>query len=440
MFKRIVYILCAVFMLSACDDGEKPAVKTADHEYRIMEYFGMDKTNIPKDELYPIEPYAASADTDVSGDEALLNMDQYYGTPFYLGGTATLSDDFSGYGEGHTGASFAVKVVSHTQETSATFYLDRDMHEALYDTLLTNDAELFLTGVIPDPNDEMDFTPSGYVTDVEVIKVRPVESYLPSEGLQAFMNEKGLSTTAREVRFDPYAFSGRYFASEGIGQMLPQTNYTPDAVDPAAYFQIDVIRRTSAGLDDWTLYFDREKFQDLYEAAKTGLVKLNSVNLYDADLNSRYSRSSAYVREAEYTIIEPLFSTVTDKGKQYMNEQGVQLTGKEVLFDPYSYIDMPFFLEGKAELVLGDEYANTFKVQLPSDPYYKSDPFATREDYLEYGYSTPYHTFQLSKAGHAELYALLQEQDVDVRVIAEIDREMLDDDTALVGRILKAEW
>ncbi|MDZ5711377.1 hypothetical protein UFB30_04035 [Jeotgalibacillus sp. HH7-29] len=426
-------------MLGACEEEEKTPISTAEHEFRVIN-FGLDKANVPKTELYPIEPYAASADTNVYGDEALLNIEEYYGTPFYMGGTATLSDDFSGYGKGRTGVDFALEVVSHTQETSATFYLDRDTYAELYNDLLKSDAELFLTGVIPDPNDEMDFSPTGFVTDIEVIKLLPEESYLPSEDLQAFMDEMGLSTTEREVRYNPYAYSGRYFAYEGVGQMLPQTGYSPDVVDPADYFQIDVVHRTAAGLEAWTLFFEREKFQGLYEAAKTGFVQLNAVNLYDSDLNSRYSRTRAYVREAEYSVIEPLFSTITEEGKQYMEQQGVELTDKDVLYDPYSYIDMPFFMESKAELVLGDENADTFEIQLPSDPYYKTDPFADWNHDQAYSYQIDYKTFTVSKTKYAELYALLKEQDVDVRVIAEIDQEMLEDDTSLVGRVIEVEW
>ena len=107
-----------------------------------------------------------------------------------------------------------------------------------------------------------------------------------------------------------------------------------------------------------------------------------------------------------------------------MEENGLSFIGREVLYDPISYIEEPFFVEGTAEM---DPYATAsgeyedlqgthFRIDIVEDPY--------GEQYVDYPRALEGWTLYLDRQKYRHIYEKLShEKYLGVMVTARIPRD-----------------
>ncbi|WP_227397077.1 hypothetical protein [Jeotgalibacillus aurantiacus] len=442
MFYKLIVTAGLALLLASCMPESQAAepFNPKDHHNRLIPFSALEKQGVPKNLLYPIEEYTDETTAEVPAKVVFNDLESYVSVPFYMGGTVELTTTYKGVGEGSEGVSFAIDVTEHESGRTSTFYLDRQKYKEFYEELKKKRADVYLTGYFPPERRTGDVSATGFITDLKVLKYTKDRDFEPSEELQMFMDEKGASTSARDVKYDPFAYDGRYFALEGQGQLLQHLDGSEADHLMKTHFKMRVSSWSSDYTDHWTLYFDREKFADLYKDALDGFVRMKAIGLYEDDITSRYDLQKAIVRDVEYDVVKPAFTPVSEQGTDFMKQHNITLEGKDIFYEVFNHLDKPFFVEGSAELVdvfPGNEKLNGLEGQYVPIRL-KYDPFVNQ--YVDLIYQVEHWTLLLDREKHSELIQRLQKNPTNIRTINVIPSELYTEGDRPVGVVQEVEW
>ena len=416
--KRLCIIMIILF-LSGCsiaDQGEKSS--------KVVEKPLSSQTksigNLKDD--YTFNEFMEDQEVSLKGTEIPYKVEApFTNKSIALEGKAQLSRYYNyGFNE-LEGSHFVIKMMKK-DELDWYVYLPREEYSDLFEALKKGPVDVYATVSIPKEYFEEG---QGHLSMVEemLFKQSGVEEKPLADELADYMKEHSVELTARDVLYDLKGMSDRPFALSGNAQLVTYRYASAYKDLEPTHFVLEVRDTVNSEEQLWRVVLDREKNKELYEQALGGMVHVNLTAMVEADRFTKYSGTNAIGQDVEFKSLER-YAETSMAGQVYMEENGLSIIGREVLYDPISYIEEPFLVEGTAEM---DPYATAsgeyedlqdthFRIDIVEDPY--------GDQAVDYPRALEGWTLYLDRQKYRHIYEKLsQEKYLDVMVTARIPRD-----------------
>lgn len=416
--KRLCIIM-VILLLSGCnaaDQGEKSSKEVEKTPSTETKTIGNLK------EGYTFDEFMEDHEVSLKGTDIPYRVEEKFtNQSIALEGKAQLGRYYN-YGFYKLEGSHFVIKVTKKDELDWYVYLPREEYPDLFEALKKGPVDVYATVSIPKEYFE---TGQGHLSIVEeiVFKQSDVEEKPLDDELADYMKEHSVELTARDILYDLKGMSDRPLALSGNAQLVTYRYASAYKDLEPTHFVLSVRDTVNSEEQLWRIVFDRMKYKELYEQALGGMVHVNVTAMVEDDRFTEYAGTNAVGQDVEFKPLER-YADTSMEGQSYMEENGLSFIGREVLYDPISYIEEPFFVEGTAEM---DPYATAsgeyedlqdthFRIDIVEDPY--------GEQYVDYPRALEGWTLYLDRQKYRDIYEKLsQEKYLDVMVTARMPRD-----------------
>ena len=222
------------------------------------------------------------------------------------------------------------------------------MKKLLITTILIGSA-FFIAGCGSSAAETTTTTTTTTTESTDQIEAKPEkEKYKLDEA--KFIADNSLTLKAIDVEFDMSNKIDQNFLVTGTAELDDYYNYNyRDTNDKL--FCVRVRPNTNDAGDHWYVYFDREEFKDLFNVLKQGPqdILVNAIVPADKHDEGMGNLASGVSAEFDKSILSKEI-TESKTLTEFKSANAIDVNAIDVAFNPENNLDVPFAIEGTAEI------------------------------------------------------------------------------------------